>query len=56
MPGWFEEYKESWKRTFMDKETHFFICSLLATSVAAPIIGIVVNKLIDKYMKKKEEK
>lgn len=53
MPGWFEEYKESWKRSFADKETSFFVCSLLVTSIVAPIVLSLINRSIDNYNKKK---
>lgn len=56
MTGWFEEYKASWKRTFADREISFFVCSLIVSSIAAPIILSFANKVMDKYMEKKGEK
>lgn len=54
--NWFEEYKASWKRaTFADRETSFFVCSLIVSSIAAPIVFNLINKVMDNYAKKKEK-
>ena len=56
MPGWFEEYKESWKRNFADRETSLFVCSLIVSSIVAPIILSLINRTMDNYTKKENKK